>query len=59
MLARFHREFPDVVLDLTLDDMVVDLVAGGYDAGIRIGEVIERDMVAVRLGPELRQVVVA
>lgn len=59
VLARFHRRFPDVVLDLTLDDMVVDLVADGYDAGIRIGEVIERDMVAIRLGPELRQVVVA
>ena len=59
MLARLHRRFPNVVLDLTLDDMVVDLVADGYDAGIRIGEVIERDMVAIRLGPELRQVVVA
>ncbi len=59
MLAGFHRRFPDIVLDLTLDDAVMDPVAGGYDAAIRIGEVIERDMVAIRLGPELRQVVVA
>jgi DNA-binding transcriptional LysR family regulator len=48
-----------VVLDITLDDEVVDIVAGGYDAAIRIGEVIERDMVAIKLGPDLRQVVVA
>ena len=38
---------------------VVDMVRGGYDAAIRVGEVIERDMIAVRLGPDLRQIVVA
>lgn len=59
MLAAFARDFPDVVLDITLDDAVVDLVAGGFDAAIRIGEVIDRDMVAVRLGPDLRQIAVA
>ena len=59
MLARFAREHPGVVLDLTIDDTVVDMVAGGFDAAIRIGEVIERDLVAVRLGEELRQVAVA
>lgn len=59
VLGRFAIDFPDVVLDITLDDAVVDMVAGGYDAAIRIGETIERDMVAVRLGPELRQVAVA
>ena len=59
MLARFARDHPGVVLDITLDDAVVDIVAAGYDAAIRLGEVIERDMVALRLGPELRQVAVA
>ncbi|WP_223677580.1 LysR family transcriptional regulator [Azospirillum agricola] len=59
MLPAFARDYPDVVLDVTLDDTVVDLVAGGFDAAIRIGEVIERDLVALRLGPELRQVAVA
>ena len=59
VLQPFSAACPDVVLDITLDDAVVDVVAGGYDVAIRIGEVIERDMVAVRLGPELRQVVVA
>ncbi|MDI1482863.1 LysR family transcriptional regulator [Polyangium sp. y55x31] len=59
ILAGFGEAYPDVVLDITLDDAVVDLVAGGYDAALRIGEVIERDLIAVRLGPELRQIAVA
>ena len=59
MLARFAHDYPGVVLDVTLDDAVVDIVAAGYDAAIRLGEVIERDMVALRLGPELRQIAVA
>jgi DNA-binding transcriptional LysR family regulator len=59
MLRSFNDAYPDVVLDITLDDKVVDMVAGGYDAAIRVGEVIERDMVAVRLGSDLRQIVVA
>lgn len=59
MLRPFSEAYPDVVLDITLDDAVVDMVKGGFDAGIRVGEVIERDMVAVRLGPDLRQIVVA
>ncbi|WP_227308538.1 LysR family transcriptional regulator [Acidisoma cellulosilyticum] len=59
MLARFQQNFPAVVLDITLDDAVVDLVAAGFDAGIRVGEVIERDMVAVKLGDAIRQIAVA
>ncbi|MDE1152684.1 MAG: LysR family transcriptional regulator [Micavibrio sp.] len=59
MLAAFKQDFPDVVLDITLDDAVADIVEEGYDVAIRIGEVIERDMVAVRLGRDFRQVVVA
>lgn len=59
MLPHFAKAYPDIVLDITFDDTVVDMVAGGFDAAIRIGEVIERDMIAVRLGPELRQIAVA
>jgi DNA-binding transcriptional LysR family regulator len=59
LLRPFHDAYPDVVLDIALDDEVVDIVAGGYDAAIRIGEVIEQDMVATRLGPDLRQIAVA
>src|SRR3546814_2036312 len=42
MLPAFMAAYPEVVLDITLDDAVVDMVANGYDAAIRIGEVIER-----------------
>jgi DNA-binding transcriptional LysR family regulator len=59
ILRSFHEAYPDVVLDITVDDEVVDVVEGRFDAAIRIGEVIEKDMVAVRLGPDLRQVAVA
>ncbi|ACK50869.1 transcriptional regulator, LysR family [Methylocella silvestris BL2] len=59
ILGRFARDFPEVVLDVTLDDAVEDVVAGRYDIAIRIGEVIERDMIAVQLGPALRQIAVA
>ena len=59
ILASFAERYPDIVLDVTINDETVDIVAGGYDVGLRIGEVIERDMVAVRLGPELRQLAVA
>jgi DNA-binding transcriptional LysR family regulator len=59
ILPRLARAFPDITLDLTIDDTVVDIVGSGYDAAIRIGEVIERDMVALRLGEDIRQLAVA
>lgn len=59
ILRAFSDAYPQVVLDVTLDDAVVNIVAEGYDVAIRIGEVIDKDLVAVRLGPDLRQVAVA
>lgn len=59
MLAQFARDYPEIVLDVALDDSVSDIVAGGFDIAIRLGETIERDMVAIRIGPDLRQVAVA
>ena len=59
LLATFAAAHPGIVLDIAYDDTVVDLVANGFDIGIRLGEVIARDMVAVRLGPDLRQVAIA
>jgi DNA-binding transcriptional LysR family regulator len=59
ILRSFHDAYPDVVLDITLYDAVVDFVATGYDATIRIGELIEQDMIALRLGRELRQIAAA
>jgi DNA-binding transcriptional LysR family regulator len=53
------RAYPEVVLDISLDDAVVDIVGGGFDVSLRIGEVIERDMIALRLAPDMRQIAVA
>lgn len=58
-LADFCRAHPDIRLDLTVDDRRVDVVAEGCDAGVRIGEYLERDMIAVPIGPPLRLAVVA
>ena len=58
-LSRFHRNNPDVVLDLVIDDGLSDIVAGGFDAGIRIGERLEKDWIAVRLTPDVPMMAVA
>ena len=58
-LGQFARNNPDVVLDVTTDESRVDLVAGGYDAGIHYGEFIEKDMVAVRVSRDHRPAIVA
>lgn len=59
MLPKFLEDYPDVTVDLTINDAVVDIIGNGFDVGLRIGEVIEKDMVAVKLGDSLRQIVVA
>lgn len=58
-LGRFHRNNPDVVLDIVIDDGLSDIVAGRFDAGIRIGERLEKDMIAVRLTPDVPMMAVA
>lgn len=58
-LAQFARLCPEIALDLVIDDSLTDIVAGGFDAGIRLGERVQRDMIAVRLTPDLRVAVVA
>ena len=58
-LARFSRDYPDVVLDITTeDDSRRDLVAGRFDAGIHLGEFLQRDMVAVKVTGEQRAAIV-
>ena len=57
-LPRFLLDHPDVSVEVIVEDRLIDLVAGGFDAGIRLGEAVERDMVAVPVGPDLRTVVV-
>ncbi|MFP2925647.1 LysR family transcriptional regulator [Pyxidicoccus sp. 3LG] len=58
IFGRFTRAYPDVRLEVITDDGMVDIVARGFDAGIRLGEHVQRDMVAVRVTPDLRAVVV-
>jgi DNA-binding transcriptional LysR family regulator len=58
-LGRFHRAYPDVVLDIVIDDGLSDIVAGRFDAGIRVGERLEKDMIAVRLTPDVKMLAVA
>lgn len=58
-LARFHQAHPDVVLDIVVDDALADIVTGRFDAGIRVGGQLEKDMVAIRLTPDMNMVVVA
>jgi DNA-binding transcriptional LysR family regulator len=57
-LADFLAGHPYVRLDLVVSDAVVDIVAGGFDAGIQLGEVIDRDMVAVPVTGDIRMTVV-
>lgn len=57
-LPKFLLDNPGISVEVISDDRLIDLVAGGFDAGIRFGETVERDMVAVRVGPQLRTVVV-
>lgn len=58
-LAKFTRDYPDVVLDITADDSRIDIVAGGFDAGIHFGEYIQKDMIAVRVSKDHRAAIVA
>jgi DNA-binding transcriptional LysR family regulator len=57
-IPQFRQRYPDITVDISLDDGVVDLVASGFDAGIRLGQAVAKDMVMVQLTPELIWMVV-
>lgn len=57
-LAKFTKTYPEIVLDVVTLNDPVDIVAGGFDAGIQIGEFIQRDMIAVRVSPDISLAVV-
>lgn len=59
LLAGFVEAYPDIELDVLITDDEFDIVAGGYDAGVRLGEVIEQDMIAVPVSGDQRQAAVA
>jgi DNA-binding transcriptional LysR family regulator len=58
VLPGFLREHADISVEVIVEDRLVDLVTGGFDAGIRLGETVDKDMVAVPVGPALRTLVV-
>ncbi|WP_218667465.1 LysR family transcriptional regulator [Citrobacter portucalensis] len=57
-LEPFLQAYPDVNVEMTIDNSLTDIVTGRYDAGIRLGEQVAKDMVAIRIGPDWRMVVV-
>jgi DNA-binding transcriptional LysR family regulator len=58
-LLPLLREHPDIHLELSVDYGLVNIVAQNFDAGVRTGDMVEKDMIAVRIAPELRMAVVA
>src|SRR5215204_6654412 len=57
-LAKFLPKYPDIKVELVVDYGLADIVAQRYDAGVRYGEQVAKDMIAVRVGPDIRFAVV-
>jgi DNA-binding transcriptional LysR family regulator len=57
-LKKFLPDHPDIQVEIIVDYGLTDIVAEGYDAGVRMGEQVAKDMIAVRIGPEMRMAVV-
>ena len=57
-LAKLLREYPDIKVEIVIDYGLTDIVAERYDAGVRLGEQVAKDMIAVRIGPDQRMAVV-
>jgi DNA-binding transcriptional LysR family regulator len=58
VLPGFLASHPGIRVDLIIDDNLTDIVANRIDAGIRFGDIVEKDMIAVRIGPDIRMAVV-
>ena len=57
-LAKFLPQYQDIKVEITIDHGLIDIVAQRYDAGVRSGEQVAKDMIAVRIGPDMRMAVV-
>jgi len=57
-LLRLNARYPDIKVEVSIEPALIDIVTEQYDAGVRQGEQIARDMIALRIGPDLRMVVV-
>lgn len=58
-LAPMLEKFPDIRLEVSMDNGFTNIVSGRFDAGVRLGEAVEKDMIAVKIGPDWRMAVVA
>lgn len=58
-LTAFLGAYPDITVELIVDYGLTDIVAQGFDAGVRLGEQVAKDMIAVRIGPPMRMAMVA
>ena len=58
-LSRFLPNYPDIKVELNAESALTDIVAERFDAGVRLGEQVEKDMIAVRIAPDARMIVVA
>jgi DNA-binding transcriptional LysR family regulator len=58
VLAKFLPAYPEIKVELAIQSGFVDIVAERFDAGVRLGETIQQDMIAVRIGPEMRMAAV-
>lgn len=57
-LSKVLPDYPDIKVEISVDYGMTDIVAQRFDAGVRLGEQVEKDMIAVRIGPDLRMAVV-
>jgi DNA-binding transcriptional LysR family regulator len=57
-LAKLLRRYPDIKIEINVDNGLTDIVAQRFDAGVRSGEQVAKDMIAVRIGPDMRMAVV-
>jgi DNA-binding transcriptional LysR family regulator len=57
-LSKFLPKYPDIRVEIAIDYGLTDIVAERYDAGVRLGEQVAKDMIAVRIGPDMRMAVV-
>lgn len=58
-LKRFLPDYPDIRVEISIDYGLTDIVAEGFDAGVRLGEQVAKDMIAIPIGPDMRMAVVA
>jgi DNA-binding transcriptional LysR family regulator len=56
---QFLPKYPDIKIEIIIDYGLTDIIAEQYDAGVRIGEIVDKDMIAVPIGPDMRMIVVA